>query len=433
MKPPPVELRMSPQLQAADPAAIARRSARVDGTARLLDQQADRLNGLGRHMRSGVWVSPAVSTFVAATAEEGRRITVAAGLLRELGAALARLAAALASARADAAQAVGRGRQIDAGSTGEMDVGQQSRAQEAAAALEDAESRARRAWQQGQSDFDLVGYASPGMRRQMLSGAWDPAASVALGSVAAAVSCGPMDELALPANGRLRGPDGRSYDLVVQTARGTDGRLLVSTQEQPADAIGWRRLAVRTGLTEYGAKASGWDKLAVALGGAAGAPYPEGSTFAPELLGGLHIMAGGGAYLPDVPSEPGGSVKEAIAEPPRGKDPARYWVAPTTGLASGRTASTPDGVGLLNGAIGGFLLAGRLDDGRAAAYRVVFEESPTGERRARLQLYRVIAEPSQTPITEAAGGYVDKSGHLAGIAVTGEAPNRHPIITEAHH
>jgi hypothetical protein len=432
MKPPLDDLRMSPQLQAADPTAMARRAAAVDNAAGLLGQQADRLSGLGRRMQSGVWVSPAGAGFVASTAEESRRIVVAAGLLRELGAALTKLAAALASARADAVSAVARSRQINPGVD---DLDQQVRAREAAA-LEDAESRARRAWQQAQSDFDLVGYASPGMRRQMLTGAWDPAASVALGSVAAAVSCGPMNELALPGGGRLTGPDGRSYDLVVQTARGSDGRLLVSTREQPADAVGWRRLAVRTGLTEYGPKASGWDKLAVALGGVAGAPYPEGSTFAPGLLGELHIMAGGGAYLPDAPdppSEPGGSTKEAPAEAPRGKDPARYWVAPATGLASGRKASTPDGIGLLNAGIGGFLLAGRLDDGRAAAYRVVFEESPTGERRARLQLYRIVAAPGQAPTTDTAGGYVDKSGHLAGIAVTGEAPNRHPIMTEAHH
>ena len=375
-------------------------------------------------------MSPAETTFEESAAEQIRRIRVAAGLLRELGLALGRLATALAAARADAVVAVTRGRRLDAGAP---DAHQQVRVQAAAAALSDAESRARRAWQRAQSDFDVVGHATPGMRRQMLSGGWDPAASVALGSVAAITSCGPMNELALPAGGRLTGPDGRSYELMVQTTRGSHGRLLVSTQEQPADSAGWRRLAVRSGITEYGPKASGWDKLAVALGGAAGAAYPEGGTFAPGLLGELHIMAAGGAYLPDVPKEPGGSVKEASAEAPRGKEPARYWVAPTTGLASGRKASTPDGIGLIDGGIAGLLLSRRLDDGRAAGYRVVFEESETGERRARMQLYRIVAAPGQSPTAEAAGGYVDKSGHLAAIPVTGEAPNRHPIITEAHH
>ena len=274
------------------------------------------------------------------------------------------------------------------------------------------------------------------MRRQMLSGAWDPAASVALGSVAAAASCGPMDELGAarewPAS---TGPDGRSYDLVVQTARGTDGRLLVidagAAGRRRSAGAGWR---CGSALTEYGAKASGWEKLAVALGGAAGAPVSGGQHLRTGAARGAAHHGRRRAPTCRCPAEARrvgqGSNRR---KPPRGKDPARYWVAPTTGLASGRTASTPDGIGLLDGAIGGFLLAGRLDDGRAADYRVVFEESPTGERRARLQLYRVIAVPGQTPITEAAGGYVDKSGHLAGIAVTGEAPNRHPIITEAHH
>ncbi len=183
----------------------------------------------------------------------------------------------------------------------------------------------------------------------------------------------------------------------------------------------------------YGPKASGWDKLAVAVGGAAGAAYPEGRTYAPGLLGDLHIMAAGGAYLPDVSKEPGGTVKEVPAEAPRGKEPARYWIPPAAGLASGRRSSTPDGIGLINAGIGGLLLSRRLDDGRAAAYRVVFEESATGERRARMQLYRIVAAPGQSPTTEASGGYVDKSGHLAAIPVTGEDPKRHPIITEQHH
>ncbi len=423
------DLRMSAQLQAADPAALARRSAVVGAAARILGAEADRLGGVGRHLQSGDWVSPAASTFVESAAEQSRRMVVATALLRELGAALAKLGAALGAARADAAAAIARSRQLPANADG---AAGQVRAR-AAAALEDAESRARRAWQQGRSDFDLIGYATPGMRSRMLSSGWDPATSVALGSAASAISCGPMDELALPAGGRLTGPDGRSYELVVQTARGRDGRLLVSTQEQPADAIGWRRLAVRLGSTEFGPKASGWDKLAVAVGGAAGAAYPEGRTFAPELLGNLHIMPAGGAYLPDVTKEPGGTVKEAAAEAPRGKEVAKYWVAPVTGLIAGRRASAPDGIGLINAGIGGLLLSGHLDDGRAAGYRVVFEESPTGELRARMQLYRIVAEPGQSPTTEASGGYVDKSGHLAAIPVTGEDPNRHPILTEQHH
>ena len=120
----------------------------------------------------------------------------------------------------------------------------------------------------------------------------------------------------LPAGGELIGPDGRSYPLLVQTALADDGTLLVTTRE-PADTGGWRALAVREGTTAYGRKAAAWEKVAVALGGAAGAAYPEGSTFAPDLLGRVQIMGGGGAYLADQPRGPDrcgqGSVGRAAA------------------------------------------------------------------------------------------------------------------------
>ena len=121
-----------------------------------------------------------------------------------------------------------------------------------------------------------------------------------------------MQALGLPANGEITGPDGRACSLVVQTARGRDGRLLVSTRESPSAAGGgWHELAVRFGTTQYGRRAAGWEKVAVAVGGAAGASYPEGSTFAPDLLGEVHIMAGGGAYVPEQAGRGGDPVKEA--------------------------------------------------------------------------------------------------------------------------
>jgi hypothetical protein len=230
----------------------------------------------------------------------------------------------------------------------------------------------------------------------------------------------------------ITGPDGRRYDLIVQTTRGSDGRLLVSTEEEPAAATpdAWRELAVRYGTTSYGRKADTWEKIAVGLGAGAGMTYPEGSAFVPSLLGLLDFLPWGGAYVPEQSSTSGGDrVKEAPGEPPRGKEPSRYWTAPMTGLAGGRRSSTPDAVGLIDGGIAGVLLAGRLDDGRAAAYRIVFEENAAGERRARMQLFRVLAGPDEPPTTFAAGGYVDASGQLAGIPVTGEPIHRRPIIT----
>jgi hypothetical protein len=452
-------LALSPALSSADPAAMARRAGADREAAQELGKHAGQLTALGERLRAGPWVSPASARFVEAAAEQARRVRVAAGLLQQLAAGLAELSAELDRARAEALAAVAGSRQLDAlveqfnhrvrGQHALLPQDPDSlllpdqegadltaRMQLAASELANAESRARRAWLHGQVAFDLVGQATPVMRQRMVSGSWDPAASVGLaaGALAATVTtCGPMDELGLPANGVLTGPDGRAYHLVVQTARDRDGRLLVSTQEQPADRLGWYQLAVRLGTTAYGRKASTWEKVAVGLGGAAGASYPEGSTFAPSLLGELHIMPGGGAYVPELPPDPGDPVKEAPAEPPRGKGAGRYWIAPRSGLAGGRRAATPDAIGLLDGAVSGFLLATRLDSARAADYRVVFEENAQGQRRARMQLFRVVTGPDAPPSTVAAGGYVDASGHLAGIPVTGEAPDRRPIITEPGH
>jgi hypothetical protein len=239
-----------------------------------------------------------------------------------------------------------------------------------------------------------------------------------------------MEQLGLPVGGELVGPDGRSYPLIVQTALGDDGKLLVTTRES-ADAQGWRTLATRVGTTAYGPKAAAWEKVAVALGGAAGASYPEGSTFAPHLLAQVQVMAGGGAYLSSQPRADIDPVKEASAEPLRGQEVTNYWVAPEEGLFAGRRAAVPDAIGLIDGALAGYLVARHLDDGRAADYRVVFEENAQGGRRARLQLFRVLNVPGEQPRTVAAGGYVDAAGHLAGIPVTGEPPDTKPIMIAA--
>lgn len=219
--------------------------------------------------------------------------------------------------------------------------------------------------------------------------------------------------------------------MVVQSAPGLDGKLLVTTQEQPAVLEGWTQLAVRVDTTAYRRKAATWEKIAVALGGAAGASYPAGSTFAPELLSQLHVMGSAGAYLSKTPRAPIDSVKQASAEAPRGQEISSYWIAPESGLAAGRRAAAPDAIGLLDAALGGFLLARHLDDGRAADYRVGFEESAEGELRARMQLFRVLEVPGEQPRPPAAGGCVGASGHLAGIPTTGEAPGTQPIMIAA--
>jgi hypothetical protein len=405
-------------------------------------------------MPSGIWSGAASLAFVSAGREQARRLHIAAALAEQLATAGGALASQLGEARELALVAVAEGARVDARVES---FNQRVRAQHAllpqdpdsllapeaeaadlsvrlagpAGALADAEAQARRAWRAAAAAFDMVSYASPGMRERMLTAAWDPAAGVRLAAVTGRTSCGAMEELGLPANGTLTGPDGRAYPLLVQSARDAKGRLLVTTQEQPADLEGWTQLALRVGTTAYGPEASTWEKVAVALGGAAGASYPEGSTFNPELLSQVHVMVGGGAYLPALDKAPSDPVKEASAEAPRGKDPDGYWVAPSSGLAAGRRAAVPDAIGLVDAALGGYLLARHLDDGRAADYRVVFEENAQGERRARLQLIRVLEVPGEKPRTLTAGGYVDPSGHLAGIPTTGEAPGARPVMIPA--
>ncbi len=451
----PGGLTLSPALLAADPAAVAGWAASAGAAAHALQAGAGRLAGLCAALPGGLWLSPAATVFDGAGHEQARRLGVVAALCTRLCSAASRLAAELGQAREQAVAAVAEGVRVDSDVSA---FNSRMRAQHAllpqdpdslliagpeadelsgrlaaaAGGLADAEARARRAWQAAGAEFDLIGYATPAMRERMAGQYWDPAKEVSLAAGATGrISCGPMEALGLPVNGILTGPDGRAYPLVVQSALGPGGKLLVTTQEQPSDAEGWTQLAVRVGATAYGGKAARWEKIAVALGGAAGAAYPEGSTFAPELLDQIHVMGGGGAYLSSVPTAPIDSVKEASAEPLHGKELNSYWAAPESGLAAGRRATAPDAIGLVDGVIGGYLLAHHLDDGRAADYRVVFEENAVGRRRARMQLYRVLNVPGETPRALSAGGYVDASGQLAGIPTTGEAPGAQPELIAA--
>jgi hypothetical protein len=338
----PGGLVLSPGLQSADPAGLARWAGSTRTAAQALEAAAAQLASLCSAMPGGLWLSPAASVFDGAGQEQARRLRVVAALYEQLAAVGAQLAAELGQARGQAIAAVARGARLDAEVRAFNDrtraqhallpqdpdslLVAESEADElsgqlaaAEGALADAQARAHKAWQTAAVGFDLVGYATPVMRQRMSAQPWDPAKEVSLAAgTAGRISCGPMEELGLPVNGILTGPDGRAYPLVVQSELGLDGKLLVTTQEQPADLDGWTPLAVRVGTTAYGRKAATWEKIAVALGGAAGASYPEGSTFAPELLDQVHVMGSGGAYLSQPPRAPIDSVKEASAEAPRG-------------------------------------------------------------------------------------------------------------------
>ncbi|HEX4015362.1 MAG TPA: hypothetical protein VHX15_01375 [Frankiaceae bacterium] len=454
----PGGLALSPGLQAADPAQIAHWAAGTRSAAQVLEAGASRLAGWCSAVPGGSWLSPAASVFDGAGQEQARRMRVVAGLFGQLALAASQLAAALTAAREQALAVVARGARIDdevQAFNGRLRAQHALLAQDpdsllasepaadelsgrlvaAAGELADAEAGARSAWQAAAAAFDVVAYATPAMRQRMSAPDWDPAKEVSLAAarspVASRVSCGPMETLGLPLNGGLTGPDGRAYPLVVQTGLGEDGKLLVTTQERPADREGWTRLAVRVGTTSYGRKAATWEKIAVALGGAAGAAYPSGATFEPGLLDRLHIMPAGGAHLSGLPKATIDAVKEASAEAPRGQEVASYWVAPESGLAGGLHAVVPDAIGLFDGVLAGYVLAHHLDDGRAADYRVVFEENAAGQRRARMQLFRVLNVPGEQPRALAEGGYVDASGQLAGIPTTGEAPGAVPVMIAA--
>jgi hypothetical protein len=449
----PLGLALSPALASADARGLMHLAGSVAGGAQVLEQQAGAVTAC---LAGARWEGFGAVAYHGAAAEQARRIRVTSALLQELTSVVSALAGALASARGQALDAVSRGRQLDLQADelnrrarlhsallpqdpdGLLAPEQEaedlrSRMQLTAIALRDAERAALEAWARARGEADAIAYATPVMRQRMLEQPWDPAASVRLdaGRAAAAISCGPMDELALPPGGVLTGPDGRSYDLVVQTARDRDGHLLVTSEEQPETRAGWHELALRYGTTQYGRKATTWEKVAVAVGGAAGMSYPQGSTFAPDLLGRLRVLPGGGAYVPETSPAPEHPVREVPAAAPSGKEPPRYWTAPSSGLVAGKRAAVPDAVGLVDGGLSGYLVAKHLDDGRAAAYRVVFEENAAGERRARMQLYRVLSVPGGSPRTLAAGGYVDFKGKLAGAPVTGEDPDRRPIMREA--
>jgi hypothetical protein len=184
--------------------------------------------------------------------------------------------------------------------------------------------------------------------------------------------------------------------------------------------VAW--LAIHTGKTKYGPAAEDWDKAAIVLGGVAGQTYPSGNAFAPALLKYVRQMGGGGAYLaPTLAST--NAVSAAL--PADIYQETQRWVSTRTG---GRSGSVPNLAGSLLNVAAAVMLTTRLDNGRTAASRVVFEESTSGERRARVELDRVVLRANKTPLVDVEAGYVDEKGLLAGTPVTGEDPSALPIV-----
>jgi hypothetical protein len=443
-------LEMSKNLKAVDPPSIGRLGAATLAAADELQRKSDALSALaGRLRQPGSWLSPAATVFVNAAHEQAAHVRVISDFMHDLGQALTTLAAEVGSAKADAMAAVARSRQLDhAGDELNARVsaqhallplgpdsppGAESEAADLAAgqssastALWGAEHRAIDAWRRAGAAFDFVSSRTPAMIKKTLDPTWDPNDSVFLAR-ATAMSSGSLAAFGLPTGGMITGPDGRPYPLDLQTSFGRDGSLLVTSRDNPAKNGDWHVIGERDGVTSYGEKAANWQKIGVLLGATAGASYPEGSTFQSAMLGDLQLMGQGGAFLMHGGQEPGASVKEASGEPQRGKG-NELWNPPSRGIAAGKTAATPDAVGLVDGVLAGISMSRHLDDARAAAYHVVFEEDSMGNRRAVMQLYRVTGVPGAPHGVDKQAAYVDDHGKLAATPVTGEDPDLPPIL-----
>jgi hypothetical protein len=434
-------LRMSQNLQTSDSTAVGRMGATTLASADELERKSNDLTALaGRLRQPGSWLSAAATVFINTAREQARSVLTISQLMHQLGQALNALAADLGAAKAEAMAAVAQSRQLD-NAVSELNLRVSSfvmlplgsdtppGAEEEAAriangqtsasvALWAAEHRAIEAWRRAGAAFDFVRDATPAMSKKWADPNWDPAEHVFQGKLTA-LSCGALAARGLPTGGMITGPNGKDYPLIVPQVLNIDGKWVTPSRESPATSDEWHEVAVRQGVTSFGYKASGVSQWAVALGGGAGAPYPEGSAFDKKRLNDIQILPDGGAYLPSPEDIPGGTVKEASAEAQRGKGNG-VWVAPVRGLAAGKTSTAPDGIGLVVGAASGVLAALHLNDSRAARYRVVFEEDAAGNRQARMELYRVTNAPGAKEGVDIMAAYVDEHGELAGTPVTGE-------------
>jgi hypothetical protein len=437
-------LEVSKNLQAADPALIANLGSAVLAATTELEQKSAALNALSATLRQPYsWLSRAATVFIDAAYEQSQNVLEAAEPMRQLSQALTTLAAELGSAKADAMTARARSLELNHASDelnarvsaqqallppgsasppgAEEDGAAITAAQNAvSSALSDAEQRAVTAWTHAGAAFDFAGNGTPAKVKQWAA-PWDPNRHISL-SKEIALACTSLSLFGAQEGGILTGSDKRKYPLVLQIGTDVEGNPIVSGRDLPAENVNWHELAYREGYTSFGYKASGWDKLEIIAGGFAGASYTEGSAFDKARLPDINVTQDGGSWLNDPKKMEGGSVKEVTGAPERTAQ-EELWVAREAGIASGRKAATPDAIGLIDNGLAGVALAMHLNDSMAARYRVVFEEDDAGNLRARLTLYRVTNSPGGPERVEVEAGVADKSGHLAGIPVTGRDRN----------
>ena len=404
-----------------------------------LQQKADGLNAMATKLRQPVaWFSPAATAFMTSAHAQASDITAIGSLMARLGQVLNVLAADLGSAKSDATAAVARSRKLDNAVSelnlrisiyhATMPLGSPPRAEADAAALADgqnlaasavsgAEWCATAAWVRAGAQFDFISNDTSARRYAWAASGYDPNKQVSVGATQT-LSCN-LAAPGLAAGGRIRAPGGTEYPLVIVPTTNSSGASVTPSRDIPGNQGDWTVMGVLEGYTTYGFKASGLDKAEIIAGVAAGAPHSEGSAFDPARLKDITIMADGGAFLNHPGMMEGGSVKEATAAPQRTAQD-ELWVARRTGVASGRKAASPDGIGVINQIFDGVILAKHVNDGRAARYRVVFEEDAAGNQRARMLLYRVSNSPGEPETVNIEAAYVNEQGQLAGIPITGE-------------
>jgi hypothetical protein len=391
--------------------------------------------------------------------------------MRGLGTTLTTLAGKIDQAKAAAQRAVAAGDRIDADTrdlnrrydqlyaadpnVAMMDTGMQAEADRLTTAastarsdLEGAESQARTAWDHARASFDLIAYSMPEKRvaiDQTGGGGlgWDPMANLSPNGGGLDVG-GPycLANAGYLTGGSIKGPDGRVYPLAVPYVK--EGDHTFTGDVSPGDRNvgnldgsdpGWSVIGYRSGYTEFGYKASGWDKAAVILGSLAGGNYSTYGSVNPDRLKDVRFGTDGNAALTDDSPEtaaqkPEGTMSKSkyagfVRDPKTGEltwsndlenEPIQWTRAGSRGGAVPPYGGAPVGpnvVGLVDQGLQGAVLAQHMDDGRAHAYRVVFEENADGRVRARLDVYQVVTPgDSDTPVVTTHGVTVDPNGRL---------------------
>ncbi len=483
--PAPLHLQLSPALAMAMPDTMRAQARSVNARAEQLGKSTGLLRRVGGSLVPLDWLSLAAQGFDERATELSGRGDVVAKAMRDLGTTISGLASKIETAKADAQHAVARGDQVDRDTIAlnqradqEMaadpnvamaDPGIQAESERLIAAasraqsdLSTAEAAAKTAWDQARAAFDITAYSMPQKRVAMdqTGGGgtdWDPMQNLSP-NFGGLVEGGPMClvNAGYMTGGSIKGPDGRIYPLAVPFVKDGDHTYTgdVTTGDKMVSDLdggdpGWNVIGYRSGYTEYGYKASGFDKTAVILGSLAGGNYSTYGSVNPDKLKNIRFGADGNAALSDdapdqTVQKPEGTMSKSkyagfVRDPKTGEltwsndleNEQIQWTR--AGARSGAVPPYggapvgPNVVGLVDQGLQGAVLAQHMDDHRAHAYRVVFEENADGRVRARLDVYQVVTPgDSDTPQVTAHGVTVDPNGKLNEHDMLFRAPKAPP-------